>query len=249
MPLTDAACRTAKPRDRAYKLTDGGGLHLLVQPNGSRLWRLAYRFDHKQKTASFGPNPMVGLAEARDRRVAARRLLLEGIDPAAAREEERRARRLAAANTFEAVAREWHDNQKNAWVPAHAERVVSRLEHDVFPALGSRPIKDLEAPDILEVIRKVERRGALYVAKRTRQTVSAVLRFAIATGRATRDPAANLRGALRAAPKVKHFAALKEAELPEFLSRLDRYRGEPQTRLALKLVLLTFVRSSEARLG
>ena len=247
MPLTDVSCRNAKPRGRAYKLTDGEGLHLLVQPNGSRLWRLAYRFDRKQKTASLGPYPMVGLAEAREKRLAARKLLLGGIDPAVAREEQRRARRLAAANTFEAVAREWHDCQRNAWVPGHADRVMSRLERDAFPLLGSRQVNEIEAPDILEAIRKVEKRGAFDIAKRANQTISAVMRFAIATGRATRDPAADLRGALRAPPKVKHHAALPEADLAEFVSRLDGYEGEPRTRLALKLTLLTFVRSSEVR--
>ena len=247
MPLTDSACRNAKPRDKAYKLTDGEGLHLLVQPNGSRLWRLAYRFDHKQKTSAFGPYPTVTLAEAREKRLAARKLLADGIDPARAREAERRAVKLAAENSFEVVAREWHDNQKERWVQAHAERLLSRFQHDVFPALGKRPINEITAPEILEAIRKVEDRGALDVAKRIRQTVGAVFRYAIATGRAVRDPAADLRGALRVAPRIRHFPALKEAEIPEFLEKLDHYDGDRQTRLALELVLLTFVRSSEAR--
>ena len=222
-------------------------MHLLVQPNGSRLWRLSYRFAGKQKTLALGIYPAVGLASARDKRMAARKLLADGADPSLARKALNRGTVHTQQQAFEPVAREWHSNEQARWVPAHSARILSRLEHDVFPALGSRPIQEIEAPEILEMLRAVEARGAIDVAKRLRQSVGAIFRYAVATGRAKRDPAADLKGALRAGPRVEHHAALKVRELPEFLARLDKYDGEEQTLLALKLVLLTFVRSGEAR--
>lgn len=245
MPLSDTACRNAKPRDKPYKLTDGEGMHLLVQSNGSRLWRLSYRFDRKQKSLALGAYPSVGLALARERRMAARKLLADGIDPSLARKSERR--NHGSGDSFEALAREWYGNERARWVAAHAARTMSRLEQDVFPALGSRPVAEIEAPEVLQMLRSVEARGALEVAKRLKQTVGAIFRYGIATGRAKRDPAADLKGALKSSPKIQHHAALKASELPEFLEKLDAYDGGDQTRLALKLVLLTFVRSAEAR--
>jgi integrase len=247
MPLSDTSCRNAKGREKPYKLTDGDGMHLLVQSNGSRLWRLSYRFDGKQKTLALGIYPAVGLGLARERRIAARKLLADRIDPSIARKAERRGVGHTGQATFESVAREWHTNERARWVPAHSARIMSRLENDVFPALGSRPVQQVEAPELLEMLRAVEARGALDIAKRLRQSVGAIFRYAIATGRAKRDPAADLKGALKAAPRVEHHAALGIRELPEFLARLDKYDGDEQTPLAVKLVLLTFVRSGEVR--
>jgi len=222
-------------------------MHLLVQPNGSRLWRLSDRFDGKQKTLALGIYPAVGLGLAREKRMTARKLLTDGMDPSLAKKAVRRGSGHGGQTTFESVAREWHANERERWVPAHSARIMSRLENDVFPALGFRPIDELEAPELLEMLRAVEARGALDVAKRLRQSAGAIFRYAIATGRAKRDPAADLKGALRAGPRVEHHAAIGVRELPEFLARLDKYDGEEQTILALKLVLLTFVRSGEAR--
>ncbi len=244
MPLSDAACRAARPRLRPYKLTDGQGLFLLVQPNGSRLWRLAYRFAGKQKTLAFGVYPVVTLGEARERRLIARRKIATGIDPSV---EKRALQRPSGTHTFEEVARQWHETRKSGWVAAHADRILSRMERDAFPHIGSRPINEIEAPEILEMIRRVEERGALDVARRLHQVCGQIFRFGIATGRTARDPASDLHGALKSAPKPKHFASLTETQLPEFLYRLDRYDGREQTRLALQFVLLTFVRSKEAR--
>jgi hypothetical protein len=172
MPLTDVVCRKAKPKTRPSKLSDGGGLHLLVHPKGGRYWRVAYRFAGKQKTLALGAYPSVSLAEARTARDAAKRRLAAGIDPSQARKDEKRAAKLFAENTFEAVAREWHANQKDGWTSDYANHVLVRFEADVFPEIGSRPIAEIDAPELLDMLRKVERRGALEIAKRLSITVA-----------------------------------------------------------------------------
>lgn len=245
MPLSDAACRNAKGKDKPQKLSDGEGLFLLVQPNGSRLWRMAYRFAGKQKTLAFGVYPSVSLESAREKRTAARKLLASGKDPAAQQREDDRARKMAQAHTFEIVARAWHANVSESWVDDHKTRVLSRLERDVFPDLGSRPIAEIEAPEILDVLRAVERRGALDITKRLRQSIGSIFRFAIAEGRAKRNPAADLVDALKPKPKVQHFASMRQDEVGEFLRKLACYDGEDQTRLAILLTLHTFVRTKE----
>ena len=247
MPLTDVQCRKAKPGARPRKLSDGGGLHLLVDPRGGCYWRMAYRFGGKQKTLALGAYPAVPLADARAARDAAKRQLSAGIDPSQARKDEKRAAKLSADNTVEALAREWHANQKDGWTPGYARHVIVRLEADVFPAIGSRPIAEIEAPELLDVLRRVEARGALDIAKRLRQTVGQVFRYAIATGRARRDPAADLKGALKSAGRQQHHRAMPREELPGFLRALSAYDGEPRTRLALRLMTLTFVRTGELR--
>ena len=247
MPLTDVVCRKTKPSARPRKLSHGGGLHLLVDPRGSRYWRMAYRFAGKQKTLALGTYPAVSLADARAGRDEAKRRLAAGIDPSQARKEERRAAKFSAENTFEALAREWHENQREGWTPGYAKHVMVRLKVDVFPAIGSRPIAEIEAPDVLDILRKVEARGALDIAKRLRQTVGQVFRYAVATGRARRDPAADLKGALKSAGRQQHHKAMPREDLPDFLRALSRYDGEPRTRLALRLMALTFVRTTELR--
>jgi integrase len=252
MPLTDIACRkaTTPPGERKqYKLSDGEGLYLLVTKKGDgRYWRLDYRFGGKHKTIALGVYPAVSLAQARERRASARRLLANGVDPATERQREKTAVAVAGV-TFESVAREWFENARPAWDEGHAGRVLRKLERDIFPAFGHRVIGAIEPPDILAALRKVEARGAIDVTKRTRQYVGAIFRYAIATGRATRDPAADIRDALKAAPRVKHRARVDEKDLPDFLKRLDAYDGDEQTQLGIWLVLLTLLRTNEVRFG
>lgn len=249
MPLSDAACRNVKASDKPQKLSDGEGLFLLVQTSGSRLWRMAYRFNGKQKTLAFGVYPHVSLADARDRRAEARRVLASGKDPATHKKEVEREKKIAMGHTFESVARAWHENVSSEWVKEHSERVLSRMERDVFPAIGNRPISEIEAPEILDLLRAVERRGALDISKRLRQSIGSVFRFAIAEGRAKRNPAADLVDALKPKPKTKNFASLKVDEVGDFLSRLAVYDGERQTQLAIEFTLHTFVRTKEIRLA
>lgn len=238
MPLTDTACRNAKPGDKPRKLADAGNLYLLVQPTGSRLWRWNYRFDGKQKTMAFGKYPEISLSEARSRRDEARALLAAGLDPADPKP-------VDAVN-FEEVAREWIGSRID-WSPGHLSRVMSRIEDDLIPQFGHIAVSQLDAPTILAALRKVEGRGAMEVAKRLRQTIGQIMRYAIATGRASRDPAADLRGAMKPSPRVRHMAALRENDLPEFLNKLDAYDGDLRTRLAIELVMRTFVRTGEIR--
>jgi integrase len=249
MSLTDVKCRNSKGQSRPYKLSDGGGLYLLVNPDGARYWRLAYRWQGKQRTLALGIYPAVGLMEARVGRDEAKRSLASNVDPSTVKRERKRAAKLATANTFEAVAREWHENWKDGRTPYYAGQILRRLEADVFPAIGRRPIAELEAPELLDTLRKVEKRGALETARRLKQLVGQIFRFAIVTGRAKRDPSADLKDALRAAGEPQRHRAMPLAELPAFLRALDAYSGERQTRLALKLVTLTFLRTTELRGG
>ncbi len=251
MPLTHLAIRNARPQDRPFKLSDAKGLFLLVSPSGSRLWRLKYRYEGREKLLALGAYPEVGLAQARARRDDARASLAQGLDPSATRKAAKRAAKIAAANSFEAVARDYTRKQANRWTPEHGRRFVRRLENDLFPALGHRPVAAIEPPDLLAVLRRVEARGATDLSHRLLQEASAVFRYAIACGLARRDPAADLRGALQ--PHVKsHRLAVKPDELPELLRRIDaydseEYGGDLQTRLALQFLFLTAVRTKELR--
>jgi integrase len=244
--LADLAIRRTKATDRPYKLADSHGLYLLVKPNGSRLWRHKFRIAGKEKSLAYGQYPEVSLAEARERRDDARRLLRHGVDPAAKRREDKRDARVRAATAFEAVAREWHEIKSDSWTDNHAGYVLRRLEVDAFPALGVRPVAEVAASEVLDVLRKVERRGARELAHRLLQSMSAVFRYAIATDRAKSDPTRDLRGALK---PVQHgnFAALDEKELPEFMRRLatNESRMFPRTRIAVELLMRTFVRTGE----
>lgn len=247
MPLSDTACRNAKSESRPYKLTDGEGLYLYVAPSGSKSWRCDYRLHGKRRTASFGAYPVVGLAAARSARADLKRSLLDNVDPAQAKRDAKRAAALKAANTFEPIAREWFAAKLPSWVPSYSDRLMSRLEADVFPPLGRRPIMEIEPPDILDAIRKVEGRGAVELAKREMQVVGQIFRYAIATGRAKRDPTQDLRGALKSPGRQRHRRAMPREEMPGFMAKLAAYDGERATALALELMVLTFVRTTELR--
>ena len=170
MKLTNTACRTAKAKDKPYKMADGGGLFLLIKPDGSKYWRMKYRFLGKEKLLAFGTYPLISLADAREEREAAKKLLAGGIDPAKYRKEEKRRTIRNAQNTFKAVALEWHQNQKDRWSDNHAQNVLHRLETDIFPYIGAEPLASIEAPDLLDTLRKIEKRGAQAIPKRSRQT-------------------------------------------------------------------------------
>jgi integrase len=242
-------CRNAKVKIKPHKLSDGGGLHLLVNADGAKYWRLAYRWHGKQRTLALGVYPAVGLVEARAARDDAKRSLAANVDPSAVKRERKREARVATGNTFEAVAREWHDNWKGARTRYYADQILRRLQADLFPAIGRRPIAELEPPELLDLLRKVEKRGANEMARRLKQLIGQIYRFAIVTGRAKRDPSADLKDALRATGEPQHHRAMPLLELPKFLQKLETYNGEQQTKLALKLVTLTFLRTTELRAG
>jgi len=250
MPLTENQAKNAKPLERAYKLADSEGLFLLVQPNGAKLWRMKYRFAGKEKLLSFGAYPALGIAAAREKRRAAKAVLAEGRDPMLAKSHVTSEGR----DTFFAVANRWHENRKTALDPAHADRVWSRMERDVFPYIGQRPIQAITAPEVLEMIRRIESRGALDISRRAKQGVGQVFRFAIACGLASSDPTANLRGALKPRPRVKHMSRLPLVELPTFIEKVRDYQEEGDRRSAITgdavmFALLTWVRTKELRLA
>lgn len=246
MALTDAAARNAKPSAKPLKKFDSSGLYLLVQPTGSKLWRLKYRFGGKEKLLALGSYPEIPLLKARARRDEARQKLADGIDPGQARKDENAARQVAAANSFEAVARAWWASWSTTRSTKHAAEVMRRLELDVFPGIGALPVSSITASQILTVSLKIEKRGALNLAKRAYQTCGQVLRYAVAHGLADRNAAADVKpsDALRPTRKV-NYARLDVKEVPELLRKIDTYDGSVFTRLALRLMALTFVRTSE----
>ena len=251
MKLTDTAVRKAKPETKAYKLTDGGGMFLLVHTNGGKYWQMAYRFAGKQKTLALGVYPDVSLADARARRDDARKLLANGGDPGAVKQAQKKQARIEAADSFEAIAREWHALNTPRWTANHAYDVLRSLEKEVFPHFGDAPISAIDAPTVLDAIRKVEGRDALDVAGRVLQRVRVVFAYAIASGRARHNPAAEIKGALAPRPKKKHFPSVKPQELPKLLSDLadywERDKTSPLVRLATRLLSPTFVRTGELR--
>ena len=247
MRLTDMRVRNAKPRTKPYKLSDGGGMYLLVKPDGGRYWRLDYRFAGKRCTLSLGVYPTVTLSNARARREEARRLLAQNIDPSAAKKASKRSAKIASENTFEAIAREWIANQRDRLAVQYSTRLVARLEADIFPHIGSRPIAEIDAPELLDVLRKVEKRGVIETARRLRQVCGQVFRYAIASGRAKHDPSVDLRGALKSSGRSLGHRAMPLDEVPAFLGALGAYDGEPRTRLALRFMVLTFARTTELR--
>lgn len=239
MPLTDAACRNAKPADKPFKISDGGGLYLFVQPNGSRLWRFDYAHGGKRKTAALGKYPAVGLGDARLQRETMKAALREGVDPAA---------KVSAGVTFETVARDWFAANKAKWKTSYSERFWQRIEDDMLPVLGPLAIDKIEAPEILKLLRAIEDRDAIYTAKRICEMTSTIFRYAIAEGHTKFNPAADLKPALKPLPKREHRAKLSEAQLPEFFRRL-RASGRGRTQIALEIVAHTFVRPNEIQFG
>lgn len=247
MPLTDTAIRKARPGDKPVKLADEGGLYLLLRPDGARWWRWDYRRPHtgKRNTLSLGTYPATGLSDARDKRDAARRLLAAGVDPGEHRKAEKAAGLEKAANSFEVIAREWLKLQ--TWVPSYRSKVAAWFDNDVFPWIGGRPIAELAAPDFLKVARRIEDRGAIESAHRVMQNCGQVMRYAVATGRAERNPVADLRGALASPPERHHAAITDPKEIGGLLRAIDGYRGNLVTRSALRLAPLVFVRPGELR--
>jgi integrase len=247
MPLTDVAVRNAKPTSKPYKLADDRGLFLLVTPAGGRLWRLKYRVLGKEKLLSLGSYPDLSLREARDARDEARKLLANGIDPGERKQADKRAALQASADSFEALAREWHKRQLKSWTPGHGVTVMSRLERDVFPWIGRRPIATIDAANLLEVLRRVEDRGAIETAHRIKTVCSQVFTYAIATRRASKNPAADLTGALLPAKSTHRAAITDPLKVGALLRAIDGYEGALVTRCALRLAPLVFVRPGELR--
>lgn len=247
MALTDTAIRSAKPAEKPCQAIRREGLVPRVSPAGGKWWRLKYRFGGKEKRISLGTYPDVGLKQARERRDEARKLLADGVDPGEHRKAQKAAGQERAANSFEVVAREWYAKMASTWVPSHGEKIIRRLERDIFPWLGNDPIGDISAPKLLSTIRKIEDRGRLETAHRAMQNCSQVFRYAIATGRSERDPAADLRGAL---PPVRetHFAAITDPkEVGGLLRAIDSFTGTFIVKAALQLSPLVFVRPGELR--
>lgn len=248
MPLTDTAVRNAKPGDKARKLADEKGLYLLIQPAGGRYWRMDYRFAGKRKTLALGVYPDVKLAGARERRDTARSQLADGVDPGAAKQTAKLRQHQLAAESLEAVAREWFDRHLTGKADSHKEKVIARLERDVFPYLGRRPVAEIKAPDVLAVARRVEARGSLDTAHRVVQNVGQVIRYAIATGRAEADPTPALRGAL---PPVRHTHYAAPTDDPSavggILRMFDALTGHPQVIAAVRLLPLLVCRPGELR--
>jgi integrase len=248
MSLSDLAIRRAKPdTNRTIKLSDGGGLQLWITPRGSKLWRIAYRFDGKQKKLALGPYPVVTLAEAREQLEIAKRLLIRNIDPSTNRKDERRIAVERQADTFELIARELLEKKTNEGKAPKTMQKLEWLLSLVLPDIGHLPITEIDAPEVLAALRVVEARGRLETAHRLRGVIGEVFRYAVATARASGDPTAALRGAL-VIPKVTHRPAITdEAELGGLLRAIAGYAGAPEVRIALQLLALTFVRPGELR--
>ncbi|WP_374972751.1 tyrosine-type recombinase/integrase [Spongiibacter marinus] len=247
MKLTATAVKEAKPKSKAYKLSDGGGLYLAVQANGAKYWRYKFRFTGKEKLLALGVYPKVSLKDARAKHRDAQDLLEAGIDPTMQKQLNKLAALTAAENSFKAVALEWFEGQKRVWAEGHSGKVDRMMTKDLFPYLGNRPIKEITSPELLAVLRRIESRGAREAAKRTKQIAGQIFRYGVATGRCERDPSQDLNGAL--APNItKHRAAVTDPkEVGPLLNALDGYQGTAVVNAALRLAPLTFVRPGELR--
>ncbi len=247
MKLKAEQVKQAKPREKAYKLADGQGLHLLVKPNGGRYWRYKYRYGGKEKTLALGVYPDVSLKDARSAHQDARDKLAQGIDPGAVRKVEKVTRHLSEAESFEAVAREWFEQIMPDKSESYRARTGRILEKDLYPHLGNRPISDVQPPELLATLRRIESRGANDIAHRAKQTAGQVFRYAVVTGRAQRDPSADLRGALKPRRKKHHAAITDPAELGRLLVAMDGFEGTPVTKTALMVSPYLFQRPGEVR--
>lgn len=249
MSLSDAAIRRLTPSDKPRKVFDGQGLYLEVTPAGGKLWRLKYRYAGREKRLALGMYPSVGLANARRRRDEARKLLADGIDPSDQRRADKASLRNGHGDNFEAVAREWIASRADTWVPDHTNRIVLRLQNDVFPWLGDRSITSITPVELLTVLRRVESRGAVETAHRILQNCGQIFRFAVATGRVTSDPTRDLHGALRPVNET-HLASITDPrDVGGLLRAMDSYKGSLVTRCALCLAPLVFVRPGELRMA
>lgn len=247
MALSDVKCRHAKPTDKPFRLHDTQGLYLEIRPNGSKLWRMKYRLDGRARLLALGKYPLVTLEAVRKKVFEARSLVSQGVDPIEAKRSEKAKFEAETKHTFEAIAREWFDGMAVSWAPGHSKRLMQRLEADVFTRIGARPIAEVGAPDLLAMLRQIESRGAVETAHRVRRTCGQIFRFAIATGRADRDPAADLVGALKPY-KNQHFAAVTDpARLGAVLRTLYSYTGTDVVTAALKVLPMLLVRPGELR--
>jgi len=237
---------TSKAKDKAYKLSDGGGLYLLVNTNGSRYWRLKYRVAGKEKLLALGVYPDVSLADARAKRDEAKRTLAAGGDPGEVKQTEKQAKILAVSNSFEALAIEWHEHKRPNWSQGYASDILEYLQKDVFPFIGKRAIAEIKAAEMLLVLRKMEERGVLDKLKKTRQACRQIFTYAVITGRAEHNPVTDLAGALKA-PKQKHFPHLLTEQIGGFLRALSEYSGSKVTQNATRLLMLTGTRTIELR--
>ena len=246
MSLTDTEIKKAKPGDKPYKMADGGRLYLLVNPSGGKLWRWAYNFEGKQKLMAFGKYPEVSLSRARERHAKQRAILADGIDPMAQKKTLKTATRVASENSFGAVAALWVEHWKQGKSPRHVDSIRRRLASDVIPCLGQRPIQDIEVPELVAMAKAIEQRGAVHLAKRALEMTGQVFRYAIGHGRAKRNPASEIKPSdiLKSVTKTNH-ARIDAKELQKLLINVEVYRGTHITRLAIKLLALTFVRTSE----
>ncbi len=247
MPLSNTAILNAKSSDKPYSLADERGLSLLVQPSGGKWWRFRYRYTGKAKMLSFGTYPDVGLKEARNKRDEARKMLADGVDPGENRKAQRESQAKRSANSFEVIAREWLEGQKSVVVQGQYEKTLARLQTDVFPWLGDKAVSEITAPEILTILRKIDARGARYTAHRTRGQISQVMRYAIATGRAERDPCPDLKGAIPS-PRSGNFASITEpAKVAELLRAIESFKGTFVVKCALEIAPKVFVRPGELR--
>jgi integrase len=248
MPLTEFKCKSALPAKKPQKLADGQGLYLEIMPSGSKYWRQKYRYLGKEKRLAIGVYPEISLADARQKRDEARKLLAAGKDPSAVKQQTRHNALLEAENTFEKLGREWFEKNKAKWTPKHAEAILYRLEKDVFKDIGHVPVKEITPSRLLNTIRKIEARGAHELARRARGMCEQILAYGVATDRADQNPAMALRGTLEAF-KRRHMPAIEIDEIPAFLKKLEKndVRLYSQTRRITKLLMLTFVRTGELR--
>lgn len=247
MTLTVVEIKNAKPKEKPYKMADEKGLYLLVNPNGSKLWKFKYRFSGVEKKLSFGAFPDVSLSAARDARDEARRQLTNTIDPGILKNSIKRSKKIAEENSFEAIAREWHAKFTPKWSQNHGERILIRLEQNIFPWIGKRPINEVNAPEILSALRRIENRGAVETAHRVSQICGQVFRYAIVIGKAERNPAADLRGALAPVKQKHHASITNTVEIGKLLCSIHDYHGHFVTKCALQLAPLFFVRPGELR--
>ena len=246
MKLTARQVDTSKPKDKPYKLSDGGGLYLLVNPNGSRYWRLKYRIAGKEKLLALGVYPDITLAEARQKRADAKKVLAAGGDPGQEKQEEKQAKEQAVANSFERLAMEWHSHKSTSWSEGYAEHLLMYLKKDIFPFIGQKAITDISQVEMLNTLRKMEQRGVLDKLKKTRQACRQIFTYAIITGRAEHNPVSDLAGALKS-PKQQHYPHLLVDQIPDFLRALSEYSGSTITRNATRLLMLTGLRTIELR--